>query len=222
MALGTAFAVTTLLQAEEQARDRWGKTRPVVVARRDIEPGESVDNSVVAVRDLPVAIVSDAALSAPPIGSVVRYPVVSGEPLVGDRLAPEGVTGLAALVPRGHRAVGLPRAQLATPPLEVGDMVDVLVVPPQDGHTTGPGYTSHGYGSESGHTSPDDDHDHGDSDGDDDDGGGVAEMAVPAVTGAQVVDVNEEVVTVAVPGDEAASLAYAATSGVVMLTLTGA
>lgn len=213
VALGTAFAVTTFLQAEEEARGRWGKTRPVVVAQRDLQPGDRVDSSAVAVRRLPDAVVTDAALSAPPVGSVVRYPVVAGEPLVGERLAPEGVTGAAALVPRGHRAIGLPRGQLGTPPLQVGDVVDVLVVLPPDGHAAGYGYDHGGDGGESGETSSESGHRGGQE---------VAELAAPLVVGARVVDVAEDVVTVAVPRDDAASLAYAATSGVVMLTLAGA
>lgn len=209
VAIATAFAVATFLRAEEQARSRWGKTRAVVVAQRHLEPGERVDSSAVAVRHLPVAVVANAALSVPPVGSVVRYPVVAGEPLVDDRLAPEGVTGLAALVPEGHRAVGLPQSQLGTPPLQVGDVVDILVVVPP---ANGVGGHSHSYESEFG-PAPSDDAPSDDQ---------TFDSASPFVTGARVLDVNEEVVTVSVSRDEAASLAYAATSGVVMLTLAGA
>lgn len=184
----------------------------MVVAQRDLQPGDNVDGSAVAVRRLPDAVVTDAALRAPPVGSVVRYPVVAGEPLVGDRLAPEGVTGVGALVPEGHRAIGLPQGQLGTPPVQVGDLVDVLVVLPPDSHAAGHGYDA-SVGDESGETSSEPGHNRGQE---------VAEMAAPLVVGARVVDVTEDVVTVAVPRDDAASLAYAATSGVVMLALAGA
>jgi Flp pilus assembly protein CpaB len=61
---------------------------------------------------------------------VVRQPVAAGEPLVAERLAPEGLTGVAALVPSGHRAVAIPIGPLAAPPLTIGDLVDVLAVVP--------------------------------------------------------------------------------------------
>jgi Flp pilus assembly protein CpaB len=61
---------------------------------------------------------------------MVRQPVAAGEPLVPERLAPQGLTGVAALVPAGHRAVAIPIGPLAAPPLTVGDLVDVLAVVP--------------------------------------------------------------------------------------------
>jgi Flp pilus assembly protein CpaB len=89
-----------------------------------------IDASTVEVRRLPEAAVSPGALAEPPTGSVVRQPVVAGEPLVAERLAPQGLTGVAALVPAGHRAVAVPIGPLAAPPLTIGDLVDVLAVVP--------------------------------------------------------------------------------------------
>lgn len=202
--MATTVAVTTFLRAAEQARDRWGETRPVAVAQHDLTPGDRLHGSTVEIRDLPTAVVSDAALETAPVGAVVRYPVAAGEPLVRDRFAPQGVSGVAALVPDGHRAVGLPSGQLSAPPLQVGDLVDVLVVLPSGG---GP--------------SPMQDHGHEDADGDSGWASESVEPAFPLVSEARVVDVNDQLVTVAVPTRDAPRLAYAVTSGVVALALTG-
>ncbi|MFS8586624.1 MAG: hypothetical protein FWJ72_16275, partial [Acidimicrobiia bacterium] len=57
-------------------------------------------------------------------------PVVAGEPLQAARLAPHGATGAAALLEPGQRAVAVPTGPRPTPPLAVGDRVDVLAVLP--------------------------------------------------------------------------------------------
>ena len=130
LAIATGLVVITLVSSAEAARQRWGRARPVAVATRDLAPGDVIDASTVEVRRLPEAAVTPGALAEPPSGSVVRQPVAAGEPLVAERLAPEGLTGVAALVPSGHRAVAIPIGPLAAPPLTIGDLVDVLAVVP--------------------------------------------------------------------------------------------
>jgi Flp pilus assembly protein CpaB len=130
LAILTGLVVVSVVSSAEAARQRWGRARPVAVATRDLAPGDLVDGSAVEVRRLPEAAVAPQALSEPPSGSVVRQPVAAGEPLVPERLAPQGLTGAAALVPAGHRAVAIPIGPLAAPPLTVGDLVDVLAVVP--------------------------------------------------------------------------------------------
>jgi Flp pilus assembly protein CpaB len=130
LAIVTGLVVVSLVSSAEAARQRWGRARPVAVATRDLAPGELIDGSGVEVRRLPEAAVTPGALAEPPFGSVVRQPVAAGEPLVRERLAPQGLTGVAALVPAGHRAVAVPIGPLPAPPLTVGDLVDVLAVVP--------------------------------------------------------------------------------------------
>jgi Flp pilus assembly protein CpaB len=130
LAIVTGLVVVSLVSSAEAARQRWGRARPVAVATRDLAPGDLVDGSAVEVRRLPEAAVTAGALTEPPSGSVVRQPVAAGEPLVPERLAPQGLTGVAALVPAGHRAVAIPIGPLPVPPLTVGDFVDVLAVVP--------------------------------------------------------------------------------------------
>ncbi|MGH9288727.1 MAG: SAF domain-containing protein [Acidimicrobiales bacterium] len=130
LATVTGLVVVSLVSSAETARQRWGRARPVAVATRDLAPGDVIDGSTTEVRRLPEAAVTPGALAEPPAGSVVRQPVVAGEALVAARLAPQGLAGVAALVPAGHRAVAVPVGPLAAPPLTVGDLVDVLAVVP--------------------------------------------------------------------------------------------
>lgn len=138
LAAATGLVVTSMITSAEAARDRWGRARAVVVATRDLAPGDTIDGSNVEVRNLPEAAASPTALREPPTGAVVSQPVVAGEALVEQRLAPGGLSGVAALVPAGQRAVAVPLGPVGSPPLSVGDLVDVLaVVPAEAGTATG-------------------------------------------------------------------------------------
>ena len=200
LAAATCLTVVSLLRAAEHARDRWGHTRPVAVATRDLAPGDIVEPGTYEVRDLPEGLLPDGILDGasdratdPPVGAVVRHPVLAGEPLVRARLAPDGLTGTAALVPPGTRAVAVPLGPAGAPPVRVGDLVDVLVVTP-----TGPD------GAGAGREPP------------------GREPAFPLVEQATVVDVADDAVTVAVPGDDAPRVAWALANGAVVLALAGA
>lgn len=212
VALGTAAAVAGVLRSTQQARAAWGDARPVVVAVRALEPGDVLDAAAVEVRDLPTVAVSAEALASPPAHATVREPIAAGEPVVPGRLAPTGVTGTAALVPDGHRAVGIPVGQLATPPLAPGDVVDVVLLSSQ-----GAGLYAEPSGLHSGH---------GESDGQEyEEGntpwsGGPGSSTPGAIAGARVLDVTDEVVTLSLPAPDAPTLAHAAATGVVALTLT--
>jgi Flp pilus assembly protein CpaB len=180
-------------------------TRSVVVASRDLAPGEVVDASAVALRDVPTSAVAEAATSRLPVGSVVRYPIAEGEPVVTDRLAPEGLTGAAALVPEGHRAVALPLGPATAPPVHPGDRVDIVTFAPDlslvdDGTFAEPEPDAAEPGTATGATGP----------------------AVALATNALVVDATDTTTTVAVPTPTAPSVAWAATQGLIALTLVGA
>jgi Flp pilus assembly protein CpaB len=192
LALATGLTVVSLVGSAEAARNRWGETRPVAVATRDLEIGDTVDADAAEMRRLPAALVPRGALSATPAGALARQPIVAGEPLVASRLAPQGLTGAAALVPPGSRAVAVPLAPVAAPPVAVGDVVDLLAVMPAGGEGSG---------------------------GAGDDYGG--EPAFPLVEGAHVVDVGDESVSVAVPERHAPGVAYALSQGAVVVTLAG-
>jgi hypothetical protein len=194
-------------------------TRSVVVAERDLAPGDLVAADAVVLRKVPAAGVADAATDQLPVGSVVRYPIAAGEPVVPDRLAPEGLSGAAALVPEGYRAVGLPVGPAGTPPVHPGDRVDVVTftydvaplafdsAPPDAPATAGPadGTTADIAGSTA---EPDEAEPIG--------------PAMPLAEQALVVDTTDTTVTVAVPTPLAPAVAWASAQGLVALTLVGA
>jgi Flp pilus assembly protein CpaB len=201
VALLAGLAGVAVVQAAEQGRERWGSVRTVVVARRDLAFGERVDAGAVELRELPDAAVTRAALSEIPVGAVVRQPIAEGEPLIAERLAPDGLSGVAALVPPGWRAVAVPLGPAGVPPVQVGDLVDVVAV-----MAAATGISGHGHDVVS------------------EAGGGAAtgEPAVPLVERATVVDVGDDTVSVAVPAIDVPPLVAGLSQGAVVLTLAGA
>jgi Flp pilus assembly protein CpaB len=193
LAIVTGLVVILLVSSAEAARQRWGRSRPVAVATRDLAPGDVIDASAVEVRRLPDAAVSPGALAEAPAGSVVRQPMVAGEALVAERLAPQGLTGVAALVPAGQRAVAVPIGPLAAPPLTIGDLVDVLAVVPVAAEAA-----------EAPRVQSED------------------EPSFPLVEAALVVDVSEQSIAIAVPDADAPRMAWVLTNGSVVLALAGA
>jgi Flp pilus assembly protein CpaB len=132
LAVATIGLTVAAFGAAEATRERWGSTRRVLVATHDLSPGDRLDRASVREDALPRAMTPAGALSELPIGTVARHPILAGEPVVRERVAPAGLEGAAALVGPGRRAVAVPRAPVAAPPLSRGDLVDVLVVLPPD------------------------------------------------------------------------------------------
>jgi pilus assembly protein CpaB len=120
------LTAAVVLRAGESA-DRWGRLAPVVVVAREVAPGSMLGADDVRVDWWPARLVpSDAVASVDDAaGRVAVVALWPGEPVLRGRLAPDGLSGVAALVPIGMRAVALP---VDGPALElrVGDWVDVL------------------------------------------------------------------------------------------------
>jgi len=192
-AVVTAVAVSSVVRSAEQTRSRWADTRPVAVAEHDLVPGDVVDAGAVVVRQMPTAAVAGAASDVVPLGAVVRYPIAAGEPVIDDRLAPQGLTGVAALVPAGHRAVAVAKGPAGTPPVHPGDRVDLVALTPGTTDIAEPESEAE-----------------------------AAAPATTLVDQALVVDVSDTAVTVAVPEALAPEVAYGAAQGLVVLTLVGA
>ena len=129
--------------AEAEARARaWDAGRATVIATRDLRPGERVEPGDVRLVQRPGHLVPAGVLRELPTGQVVRDAVYAGEALVASRLAPVGLSGVAALLARGERAVAVPVEPGTAPPLEPGDRVDVLVaLPPEEAGGGPPGLT---------------------------------------------------------------------------------
>lgn len=128
--LGVAAATTTL--AEGAAA--YGDLVPVVVATRDLAPGDPVTGDEVTIADLPAGLVPAGAVADVPTGATARSPIVAGEAIVATRLAPTGSIGIAATLDPDERAIAIPTDRHRAP-LEVGQRVDVLA-------TVDPGLTA--------------------------------------------------------------------------------
>jgi pilus assembly protein CpaB len=191
-----AFAAARVGSIDDQAeaaRAAWGESVTVAVAVRDLEPGQVVGVTDVVLASWPRAVVPPGSLTEVPDGRTVTAPIVAGEALASARLAPDGLSDVAALLPSGWRAVAIPAAGGGfggdLPPLAVGDHVDVLA-------------SVDTFDLDDGSTEPEP-------------AGVVAEAAL-------VLDVSESAVTVGIPAARAPDVAFAATRGSVTLALVGA
>jgi len=121
----TGIVVHGTLAGALDARARWGRTRPVLVATRAIAPGGAVDAGATEVRLLPVALVPPGALRTLPSGRVAVAAVARGEAVLASRVSGQAEAGIAALLPAGTRALVIP-VEVAGLPVRVGDRVDLL------------------------------------------------------------------------------------------------
>lgn len=119
--------VTARVQHADHVRDEWGRRVPVVVAARDLVAGELLDPGNTRLERRPAALVPTGALSEVPVGDRLATPVLDGEVLREQRLAPTGLSEVAARLEDGSVAVAVPVELGTTPRLAVGDRVDVLV-----------------------------------------------------------------------------------------------
>jgi len=124
LAVVTALVVGGLVARADSARRRWGDVEPVVVAVRSLQIGDVVEAADVAVQPWPSGLVPAGSFAEPPLGRVVTAAVYTGEALVTDRVAPDGLSGIAALLPPDTRALAVPVGPGLQ--LQVGDTVDVL------------------------------------------------------------------------------------------------
>jgi Flp pilus assembly protein CpaB len=122
-ALALVLVSARLDQAATTIADR--STRTVVVARHDLDVGHVMTAGDTEHRRVPIGAVPDRAVDGDPEGRTVTAAIGSGEVVSSQRLAPEGLHGLAALVPDGRRAVAVPTDGTGLT-LEIGDLVDVF------------------------------------------------------------------------------------------------
>ena len=127
LALLTASVVGRLVGRAQAEAARYGSLRTAAVATRAVEVGAVLDAGDVALRRVPAAFLPEGWVGSPEevLGRTVVAAVFPGQALVRAQLAPEGMRGIGAALPPGGRAVGVPTGP-AGPPLEKGDVVDVL------------------------------------------------------------------------------------------------
>lgn len=127
LALTTASVVSGAINQARALAARYGPLRSMVVAARPVDRGTELASADVTVRSVPASFLADGMVRSVDevVGRAVVVPLVPGQPLFGGQLAPEGLSGVAALLPIGTRAVSVPTGS-AAPPLRRGDVVEVL------------------------------------------------------------------------------------------------
>ena len=108
----------------------------MVTALRSVEVGSVVRPADVAVRSMPAAFLPEGAVAATSavVGRTVVVTLFRGAAVLGANLAPDGLEGIAALLPAGARALAVPTGSTSVA-LRRGDRVDVLATfdPPPAG-----------------------------------------------------------------------------------------
>lgn len=102
-----------------------GRMTTVAVAATDLDAGATIEAGDVDLVERPAAHLPADAVADDPTGSSLRSAMTSGEIVVSHRLAGEGRSGPAALVPEGWRAIAIPVVD-APVPATPGDLVDVI------------------------------------------------------------------------------------------------
>lgn len=125
LSLLTGLVVARLVGEASARAARLGGLVDVPVAARRIDAGTSLRPADVVVRRLPAAAVPDGRLARSPAGKVALVALAAGEVLLAAKLAPEGLEGVAALVPPGRRALAVP-VDPGGLSLRPGHRVDVL------------------------------------------------------------------------------------------------
>jgi pilus assembly protein CpaB len=127
LALVTASVVARLVGRADDLAGRYGPLRPVVVAARPVERGTELAREDLAVREVPSGFLPEGAFGSvgEALGRIPVAPLVAGQVVLGGHLAPDGLSGVAALLPPGTRAVAVP-ASGAQALVRRGDLVDVL------------------------------------------------------------------------------------------------
>lgn len=123
----TGTAVTATVQEAGRARAAWGSSTSVLVAQRDLAAGDLLDHDNTVVEQRPAPLVPAGALSALPSDRRLATSVLADEVVRRERLAPAGLSAVAARLPDDTLAIAVPVSLDTVPPLAPGDRVDVLV-----------------------------------------------------------------------------------------------
>lgn len=97
----------------------------VAVITRSVATGRAITDADFERRPWPRSLLPDSVPVADPVGRVALADLVPGDVVVAARVAPDGLRGNRALLPRGRKALAVARG-VATPRVRPGDWVDVL------------------------------------------------------------------------------------------------
>ena len=138
LAAVTGLTVARAVGTAEASAARYGSLVRVPVVLRSVDAGAVLRAGDVEERVVPRALLPAGPVARSPVGRVALVPLVPGDVVLAARVAPSGLRGIAALLPEGARALSVPVGP-GTPPLEVGDHVDVLAsLEPSDDPKAGP------------------------------------------------------------------------------------
>lgn len=145
-----AFGVRALMMSEGEGGGKASNTVAVVMTARDIMRGSILSADDLTTREYRKAEVPAGAVLKveEAIDRTASMAMVKGEPLLGAKLSPKGAgRGLAALIPKGKRAVTIQTPNVATAMaglLTPGNIVDVMLTVTDTGanDTTGGGSTT--------------------------------------------------------------------------------
>lgn len=128
--LATAATLLERVDRIDAARDRWGTTRQVLVASRDLAPGEPL---AVTAHLLPDELVPESALDDSHTESIARQHIAVGEIVTTADVGRRDLAGPLALVPDGWVAV--PIVESPASGAAIGDQVqlagDGMVIAPE-------------------------------------------------------------------------------------------
>lgn len=132
-AVAAALVVFAALRSLNSRIAESGNLVRLVVAARDLEPGEVLDPSKISTVDFPDRYLLPGTFTDPLelTGHTVAHPVIAGEPLLRSSLLLPGEGGLArGALEEGFRAYPLPSGSVSFPAGELwpGCRVDILVV----------------------------------------------------------------------------------------------
>jgi hypothetical protein len=124
IALGVGLFVANLVDRSNGMVQAWGVTQNVVVARDEIDSGTRLTADRVEVQIWPIGLIPEGAVTNPELalGAIVTSAIGAGEPVNQSRIAANRL-GLRPT----ERSITLP-IPLAPPPLEVGDIVELIGV----------------------------------------------------------------------------------------------
>lgn len=114
--------VAITMRSLERTRDQWGQSTPVLVVTGTVAANEMITEHNSALVSLPAAIVPADALTERPLEARSRVALTPRSVVTPALLA---APADATAIPAGWRIVALP-ASLPMPPVEVGDVVDVV------------------------------------------------------------------------------------------------
>lgn len=115
------------------------ETRPVVVASRDLAPGETINNSTASVREFPKEFLHDSALGPSDFnridGEALLVGVRAGEPLLPVYTVTRGGAYFSGSIKEGRRALTIEVDELSSIAgmVKPGDVIDLIMTakPPQ-------------------------------------------------------------------------------------------